>query len=280
MPEGDSVFREAAMLHEALAGRTLLSTDFRVPAFATVDFSRQRVDRVQARGKHLLITVGDAVVHSHLKMEGTWHVYPRGTGGPGARRGGPRWKRPAHTARCVLTAEHHQAVGFSLGELHVFTPAEMDEHIAHLGPDLLGEDWNAADAARRMGSQPDRAIGVALLDQRNLAGVGNVYRSEICFLAGVHPDTPIGAVPDLSRIIDIAHRLLQINKLRGRRSTTGTPTAAVQYWVYGRGGKLCMRCQSRIIRSHSGEESQRRAAQEDRVIYVCPTCQPSPGQPS
>ena len=271
MPEGDSVYREAALLHEALAGRPLLSTDFRVPAFATADFAGHTVDRAQARGKHLLIHIGDAVVHSHLKMEGVWHLYPRGPG-----QSGPRWRRPAHTARSVLTTEHHQAVGFSLGELHLFTEREALDHLAHLGPDLLGEDWDPAAAEHRLRSQPDRAIGVALLDQRNLAGVGNVYRSEICFLAGVHPDTPVDAVPDLSRIIDLAHRLLQINKLRSRRSTIGTPSAAVQYWTYGRGGKLCMRCQSRIARSHSGEESQRKAAQEDRVIYVCPSCQPRP----
>lgn len=271
MPEGDSLFRQAALLREALAGQTLLSTDFRVPAFATADFAGHTVTEVQARGKHLLITIGAAVVHSHLKMEGVWHLYTSGTD-----QAPPRWRRPVHTARCILTTEHHQAVGFSLGELHIFTAQEAANHLAHLGPDLLGEDWDLQEARRRLHAQPDRAVGVALLDQRNLAGVGNVYRSEICFLAGVHPDTPVADVADLDRVLQLARRLLEVNRLRSRRCTTGSPESPPEYWVYGRGGKLCMRCKGRIMRSHSGEQAQRNAAHEDRVVYFCPTCQPTP----
>ncbi|GAA3075894.1 MULTISPECIES: Fpg/Nei family DNA glycosylase [Actinomycetes] len=275
MPEGDSIYREAALLHEALAGRTLLDTEFRVPTFAAADISGQRVERVRARGKHLLIHTTDTVIHSHLKMEGTWHVYP-------TTQGRPQWRRPGHTARCILTTEDHQAVGFSLGELHLFTPSEAESHIAHLGPDLLGPDWDADEAQRRLLAEPERAIGVALLDQRNLAGVGNVYRSEICFLAGIHPETPVRSVPDLPRILELAHRLLEVNKLRPRRRTTGTPTGGHDLWVYGRGGKPCLRCRTRIERTHHGEavqpdSGQRRAAQQDRVVYFCPRCQPRAG---
>ncbi|GAB3187587.1 Fpg/Nei family DNA glycosylase [Nesterenkonia suensis] len=269
MPEGDSIYREAALLHEALAGGTLLVTEFRVPTFAAADISGRTVDHVQARGKHLLIHTADTVIHSHLKMEGAWHVYPRA-------QGRPRWRRPGHTARCVLTTADHQAVGFSLGELHLFTPAEAEAHLAHLGPDLLGPDWDADEAQRRLLAQSERAIGVALLDQRNLAGVGNVYRSEICFLARIHPETPVRSVPDLERVLAIAHRLLDINKLRPRRCTTGTPGGGIDLWVYGRGGSPCLRCRGRIERATSGEAAQRRAAQEDRVVYFCPRCQPQP----
>ncbi|MDS2171165.1 DNA-formamidopyrimidine glycosylase family protein [Nesterenkonia sp. CL21] len=275
MPEGDSIYREAALLHGALAGRTLLASEFRVPAFAAVDVAGQTIERVHSRGKHLLIHLPQAVLHSHLKMEGTWHVY--GLPADGSR---PHWRRPGHTARCVLTTAGHQAVGFSLGELHVFSPAEAQKHLAHLGPDPLGDDWDAGEAWRRLLTQPDRAIGVALLDQRNLAGVGNVYRSEICFLAGFHPEIPVRSVPDLERVLALAHRLLGINKLRPRRCTTGTPGGGTDLWVYGRGGKPCLRCRGRIERATSGEAAQRRAAQEDRVIYFCPRCQPPPGSPA
>ncbi|MGJ9425649.1 DNA-formamidopyrimidine glycosylase family protein [Nesterenkonia halotolerans] len=267
MPEGDTVFRQAAVLHAALAGRELISSDFRVPTYATVDLSGRVVERVIARGKHLLMQFGDVSVQSHLKMEGTWHVYSRESGGR------VQWRRPAHTARCVLRTAEHEAVGFSLGELHVLSPAEEEDKLAHLGPDLLGPDWDAAEVARRLLAAPQRSIGVALLDQRNLAGVGNVFRSEICFLAGVLPSRPVAEVPDLGRIIQLSEKLLQVNRLRARRCTTGSPTAGPPYWVYGRGGKPCMRCGTRLRRGELGEAELRKAAVPDRVIYFCPSCQ-------
>ncbi|GAA1146984.1 Fpg/Nei family DNA glycosylase [Nesterenkonia lutea] len=268
MPEGDTVFRQAAVLHGALAGRELLTSDFRVPAYATVDLSGRAVERVIARGKHLLIEFGDVTVQSHLKMEGTWHVYARDSHG-----GRVQWRRPAHTARCVLRTAQHEAVGFSLGELHVLTPAEEREKLAHLGPDPLGPDWDADEAARRLLASPRRSIGVALLDQRNLAGVGNVFRSEICFLAGVLPSRPVADVPDLARVIRLSEKLLQVNRLRSRRCTTGDPAAGPPYWVYGRGSRPCMRCGTRLSRGELGEAELRRAAVADRVIYFCPSCQ-------
>jgi endonuclease-8 len=109
MPEGDTVWRAAHHLREVLAGRELTRSDFRVPAHATLDLSGREVDEVLSRGKHLLIRVGDASIHSHLKMEGSWHVHRLGT----------RWRRPAHQARAVLETREHQAVGYSLGVLEV-----------------------------------------------------------------------------------------------------------------------------------------------------------------
>ena len=203
MPEGDTVFRQAAVLHAALGGKVLTASDFRVPSYATVDLSGRTVQRVIARGKHLLMQFGDLTVHSHLKMEGTWHVYPRD-----AQGGRPQWRRPAHTARCVLRTQDHEAVGFSLGELDIFSPTEEQERLGHLGPDLLGPDWDPAEATRRLLSAPQRSIGVALLDQRNLAGVGNVFRSEICFLAGILPTRPVAEVANLARVIELSEKLL------------------------------------------------------------------------
>ncbi|MCH8562637.1 Fpg/Nei family DNA glycosylase [Nesterenkonia sp. YGD6] len=268
MPEGDTVFRQAAVLHAALAGEVLTASDFRVPKYATVDLSGRTVERVIARGKHLLMQFGDLTVQSHLKMEGTWHVYPRDA--QGAR---PRWRRPAHTARCVLRTHDQEAVGFSLGELSISSPAEAQEKLAHLGPDLLGPDWDSTEASRRLLSAPRRSIGVALLDQSNLAGIGNVFRSEICFLAGILPSRPVSEVADLARVIELSEKLLTVNRLRIRRCTTANPTSGPPYWVYGRGGKPCMRCGTRVRRSELGEAELREAAVEDRVIYFCPSCQ-------
>jgi len=268
VPEGDTVFRQAAVLHAALAGKELISSDFRVPTYATVDLSGRVVERVIARGKHLLMQFEGLSVQSHLKMEGTWHVYARGS--QGAR---PQWRRPAHTARCILRTEDQEAVGFSLGELHVLSPEEEQEKFAHLGPDLLGPDWDAAEAKRRLLESSQRSIGVALLDQRNLAGVGNVFRSEICFLAGILPTRPVAEVANLDRVITLSEKLLQVNRLRTRRCTTGNPGAGPPYWVYGRGGKPCMRCGTRLRKSELGEAELRKAAVADRVIYFCPSCQ-------
>lgn len=267
MPEGDTVFRQAAQLHRALTGHRLKNCDLRVPDYATVDLTGQRIDDVTAHGKYLLIHSGGMIIRSHLKMDGVWHLYPL-TDGP------PRWRRPGHTARCILSTAEHQAVGFALGELTAFPATEVAQRQSHLGPDLLGADWDPQEAVRRLRSRPERPIGLALLDQRNLAGIGNVYRNEICFLHGVHPATPVAEVVDLPGIVDTAHRLLQVNRLRSRRVTTGSATAAVRSWVYGRDGQLCLRCRGRIHRAELGEEQDRRRGRADRIIFFCPHCQP------
>lgn len=265
MPEGDTVFRQAAQLHQHVAGGVLVGSDFRVPQYATSSLASETVENVVARGKHLLIRVGESTIQSHLKMEGTWQVYPRGQS---------RWKRPAHTARCVLTTETAQAVGFSLGELNVIPRAEEETFLAHLGPDLLGPDWDLAEAAARLRAQPERAIGVGLLDQRNLAGIGNIYRNEICFLARLAPETPVEHVPNLETILELSQRLLHVNRLRSRRSTLGTATAGAQFWVYGREGQACLRCRSRIQRYEMNDDGESASAVA-RAVYVCPHCQPA-----
>lgn len=305
MPEGDTVYRQAAALSTALAGELLLSSDFRVPDYATLDLSGEPVESVVARGKHLLMRVGKLSIQSHLRMEGSWHVYTRAAqdGEPAGRF--PRWRRPAHTARCILTTQDHQAVGFSLGELRVLPREEEAAALNYLGPDPLGPDWDVDEARRRLLHDQQRSIGVALLDQRNLAGIGNVLRSEICFLARVHPAVPVGELdgrpepqtagtpeaaqagtPDgppsgqsdvaLNRVLDLSQRLLSVNSLRTRRRTTGTAGSTPDYWVYGRRGQACLRCRTRIVRAELGEQELRRRAVQDRVIYFCPSCQPAP----
>ena len=215
MPEGDSVFRAAAQLHAALAGKELVSSDFRVPRFATLRLGGWTVDEVVPRGKHLLMRVHGPTpkdrltIHSHLKMEGSWQVYPAGG----------RWRKPGFTARCVLRTATADAVGFSLGILEVVRTDQEDAIVGHLGPDLLGRDWDPAEAERRLLAAPDVPIGVALLDQSKLAGIGNIYRCEACFLAGVHPASPVSAVPDLAALIADAQVLLSANLGPGRRTT-------------------------------------------------------------
>ena len=218
MPEGDSVWRAAHQLHQALAGQTLTASDFRVPRFATLNLAGWTVAEVVPRGKHLLMRVvgpenRKLTIHSHLKMEGSWQVYP-----PGGR-----WRKPGFTARCVLRTAAADAVGFSLGIVEVVKTAEEDTIVGHLGPDLLGPDWDPAEAERRIRAAPDVPIGVALLDQRNLAGIGNIYRCEACFLSGVHPASPVSDVADLRTLMTDAKQLLEANLGPGRRVSIMNP---------------------------------------------------------
>ena len=283
MPEGDSVWRAAHQLHAALAGQTLLASDFRVPRFATLNLRDWTVQEVVPRGKHLLMRlVGPAddrlTIHSHLKMEGSWQVYP-----PGGR-----WRKPGFTARCVLRTAAADAVGFSLGVLEVIKTADEDKAVGHLGPDLLGPDWDPAEAELRVSSAPDVPVGVALLDQRNLAGIGNIYRCEVCFLAGIHPASPVAAVTDLRAVFSDAKQLLEANLGPGRRTTVvnapGTPVGRAAgrpgYWVYRREHQPCLRCRTPIRRGVLGKAAPAGSAgapdlvTEERDIYFCPKCQP------
>ncbi|MBO1269697.1 Fpg/Nei family DNA glycosylase [Arthrobacter cavernae] len=286
MPEGDSVWRAAAELHAALAGSVLTASDFRVPRFATLDLTGWTVAEVVPRGKHLLMRLlapgehapGEPsppepaskrralTIHSHLKTEGAWQIYP-----PGGR-----WKRPGHTARCVLRTGTSDVVGFSLGILDVLPTAEEDKAVGHLGPDLLGPDWDAAEAMRRLLAAPEVPLGLALLEQRNLAGIGNIYRCELCYLAGVHPASPVSAVKDLPAVLANAKRLLEANLGPGARQTVGVGVtlSAVprrpSHWVYGRERQPCLRCRTPIRRGVLGAAD----GSEERNIYFCPHCQP------
>jgi endonuclease VIII len=259
VPEGDTVYQAARRLDQGLSGQTLTRSDFRIPSLATKDLSGATVTETVSRGKHLLTRFdNDVTLHTHLKMEGHWAVHPVGT----------RWRRPAHTARVVLRTATTEAVGFSVVMDLVRTDKEH-ELVDHLGPDLLGSDWDADLALANLRAHPDVPIGDALLDQRNLAGVGNVFKSELCFLGGVDPVTPIKAVPDLPLIVDKAKRLLEANKDRVTRITTGDRRRGNQLWVYGRRGP-CVRCGSRISRADQGPPGQ------ERPTYWCPRCQPRP----
>jgi endonuclease-8 len=261
MPEGDSVFRTAAQLREALAGEELVLADLRVPALATTDLAGRRVLEVVSRGKHLLTRVeGGLTLHTHLRMEGRWDVY----------RSGQRWSGgPAWQIRAVLGTAGRTAVGYRLPVVDLLPTAEEVGVVGHLGPDLLGPDWDEREALRRLSADPGQPLVTALLDQRNLAGVGNVYANELAFLARVAPTTPVGQVPQLGKVVATAHRLLTLNRLRPGHVTTGDTRVDRRNWVYGRARQPCRRCGARILTSTLG------APPRDRVVYWCPTCQPA-----
>jgi endonuclease-8 len=258
VPEGDVVWYTARRLHEALAGRVLTRSDFRVPGYATVNLAGQAVTEAVSRGKHLLIrTDGGLTVHTHLKMEGSWRVRPA------AER-----LTQTHKIRLVLANEQWQAVGYQLGITEVLRTGEEDRVTGHLGPDLLGPGWDAgetAEAVRRLTKDADRPIGEALLDQCNLAGIGNLYKSEVLFLRGVSPWRRAGQVANPERLVELARRLLHANKARVGQVTTGDTRPGRQTWVYGRAGAPCRRC---------GTPVRRRADGTDRITFWCPACQP------
>jgi endonuclease-8 len=257
VPEGDTVYLAVKNLRAALAGHELTRCDIRVPAFATVDFTGSVLEEVLSRGKHLLMRVAGHTIHTHLKMEGSWHLYRHGT----------KWQRPEWQARIILETADWVAVGFQLGVVEVVPTADEASVVGHLGPDLLGPDWDAGRALANFEAQPEREIGVALLDQRLMAGLGNVYRSEVCFLRGVLPDRRIADVPDLPAMIELSYRLIDANKDRAERTTTGSLRREAT-WVYGRKGRPCLRCGTPIRkREDFGEPGQ------ERVVYWCPRCQ-------
>jgi endonuclease-8 len=260
MPEGDTVWLAACRLHEALAGRTLRRTDFRVPRLATVDLSGRAVEEVVSRGKHLLTRIeGGHTLHTHLRMDGSWRLYRRGE----------RWRGgPAYQIRVVLETDDRAAVGYRLPVVELVATAAEDEVVGHLGPDLLGPDWDLDEAVRRVRADPDREVGVALLDQRNLAGIGNLYKAEVCFLMGISPWTKVRDVPDVGRVLALAQRLLEANKRAWPQITTGDPRRGQGQWVFEREGRPCRRCGAPIRRADQG------VAPQQRITYWCPVCQP------
>jgi endonuclease-8 len=192
VPEGDDIHALAERLHGALSGSALTEADFRVPRLATTHISGQTVVRVHARGKHLLIETSEAhTIHVHLKMDGEMRLF--------------RSRRAylGHDVRLALRTYRWTVVGSRLGVLEVWRSAEEDRRLSHLGPDVLGPDWDPGEGVRRLTADPEREIGVALVDQRVMAGPGNVYKSEACFLRGVHPATRVGAVRDPASLVGL-----------------------------------------------------------------------------
>jgi endonuclease-8 len=265
MPEGDTIFRTAEVLRTALRDRRI--TDARAqpqPGLRRVpDLSRlvgATVTSVEPRGKHLLIGFDNGLtLRSHLRMTGSWHRY----------RPGERWRRPAREASAVLATAEAVAVSFNTPTIELLTEAGLrrSQSLTELGPDLLASDFDPDEAVRRLRARAAEELGNALLDQRAVAGIGNVYKSEVCFLERLDPWASVARFEDgeLMAALHTSRRLLQANTRGGARVTTGSPVRGQGLWVYGRAGRPCRRCGTRIEAARQGELA--------RLTYWCPRCQ-------
>lgn len=263
MPEGDTVHLAGKRLHEALSGRRLLRGELRHPRLSTIDLAGRTIIEVRSVGKHLLMRFDDATtLRTHFRMDGAWHLY----------RPGSRWRRPEHQIRAILQVPERFAVGYALHDMAVVPTAEEDGLVGHLGPDLLDPDWGPAHeaaAALRLVADPERELGEALLDQRVMAGVGNLYQNEICFLLGRSPWATVSAV-DPAETVRLARELLLRNADRPEQSTTGGLGPGRRHWVFERTRQRCRRCGTVIETAEQGTGVAR------RICYFCRTCQPGP----
>jgi len=274
MPEGDTIFRVAAALHRALAGRIVTRFESVYPAVTRIAEDRpivgRTVESVAARGKHVLMAFsGDLVLRTHMRMNGSWHLYRAGEG----------WKRPARDMRVLVATADVEAVGFNVPVAELLTSRDLARHkeLRALGPDLLATSFDAREAIQRMRARNADAVGDVLLNQRVMAGIGNMFKSEILFLAGIDPFAPVSALSDaeLARLVNISREQLGANVMtRGqtlRRSTGRTTTRSLdpnsRLWVYARGGKRCRRCGAPIEARKTGLDA--------RLTYWCPRCQPA-----
>jgi len=262
MPEGDTIWRAARALQAALGGRTVTGFKSSLPAVAAAARRLGLVGRpvatVEARGKHLLVRFeGGAVLHTHQGMTGSWHLYRRGS----------RWRQAPHLARVVLEAGETVAVCFRAPQVELLRAAEVDRHriLVRLGPDVMAGGFDAAEARVRLRAAGDEEIGAALLDQSRLAGIGNVYKSEVLFLCGVDPSAAVSGLADdtLDRIIATARVEMRRNLDSAVRTTRGGARGG--HWVYRRAGQPCLRCGATIER--------RRQGHPPRSTYSCPACQ-------
>jgi endonuclease-8 len=275
MPEGDTIFRAARTLHRLLEGQVVTRFESMFPALTRIDDDRhlvgRTIDSVSSRGKHLLMAFsGGLILRTHMRMNGTWHVYPAGA----------RWQRRRDEMRVLVATADVVAVAFNVPVAEFVTARELARHraLATLGPDLLDPAFDRTEAIRRIRGRADTPVGDVLLDQSTLAGIGNVFKSEILFLAGADPFAPIRALSDaaIQRLVDVAVDQLRANVLTpaqtlstafGRR-TTRSLDPREKLWVYGRGGRPCRRCGTAI--------ASRAAGADARLTYWCPQCQAAP----
>ncbi len=278
MPEGDTIFRTARSIGRALIGKPVTVFRSTYPLLTRFNddtpLAGQTVDHVEARGKWMLIFFsGGGILASHLLMNGRWHIY----------RHGERWQLPRFHMRIVIENDQYQAVGFRVpvAEMHTAPSLERNTRIPQPSSDLLRADFDAEAALERLLARANDAVADALLDQRVLAGVGNVFKSEICFVNGLHPFRAVGTLTrdEAAAMIASSRKLLRSNVLedsgdmivtyRGQqRRTTHESDPSASLWVYGRRGEPCRRCGVAIRRRIQGDDA--------RVTYWCPRCQPMP----
>jgi endonuclease-8 len=269
VPEGDTIFQTAAALRPLLVGQTIQAASARTPGPQMQRVVGSQVTAIEPLGKHMVIHFDNGLaLHTHLRMKGTWHRYAPGE----------RWKLPSSAARAVLEVPGHVVVCFLAPVVELMDERAVDLHpaMAALGPDLLRDDFVPDDAFARLRGQPDLEIADALLDQRLMAGIGNVFKSEILFVEGINPWTRVRTLDDdqLRSIVATSRRLLLMNRpepgapIKPERVTTRGDAAArgASVYVYGRLNRPCVRC--------GGPIRVRRQGAMNRPTYWCPRCQP------
>ena len=274
MPEGDTIFRAARTLQRALAGRTIAQFDTQLAPLAAIDrrapIAGRSIVEVSARGKHVLIELtGDLVLRSHMRMHGSWHLY----------RPGERWRAPRRDARIVFTTDAWLAIAFGVNDAEFLTSAALERHprLSTLGPDLLSTSFDPGEGRDRLRHAPSRHLADAILRQQSMAGLGNVFKSEVLFLCGLYPFQPVADVSDadLDALIARSQALMKLNVAEDAiagghgigRVTTGRLNPRERLWVYGRAGEPCFKC---------GTPVESVSETEGRRTYWCPTCQQAP----
>lgn len=255
------MWRTARRLHESLAGVVLVGSDLRVPSLATRDLSGRRTVEVVPRGKHLLHRLeGGITLHSHLRMEGSWRIAPVSARSAAGRR---------HTVRALLWTTRHVAIGDQLGMLDLIRTTEEARLVGHLGPDLLAPGFDAELALANLLRERRRPVAEALLDQRNLAGIGTIYASEPLFEHGVDPWATVGDLSDgvLAAVVDTARNHMVRSARLGYTVTTGRADRRPETWVFGRKGQPCRRCGTPIAQGTVGQPPH------ERLLSYCPACQ-------
>ena len=277
MPEGDTIFRAAQALDKALSGAIVTAFETTYAHLASANdntpVSGRAVEKVESRGKWLLIYFsGDLILVTHMLMSGSWHIY----------RPGEHWKRPRSQMRVVIRTEHFEAVAFAVPVAQFHTARSLERNTPKLGPDLLKDDFAGDEAKARIRSHADEEIGNVLLDQKVMAGIGNVFKSEICFVCGVHPFRLVSSLTDreIDCLVDSARKLMAANVTEGSgdrivtytglRRTTGRSDPSARVWVYRRKGEECRRCGSVIQMRKQGAGA--------RSTFWCPECQPFDGR--
>lgn len=279
MPEGDTIYRSARALHRVLAGHVVTAFDTGLAKLARVNddtpIKGRTIEKVESRGKWLLIYfTGDLILVTHMLMSGSWHIY----------RTGERWRMPRSKMRAVISTAEWQAVAFNvpIAEFHTSRSLERSEQVPRLGPDILSSDFTIETGIERIATcareSPEAEVGVTLLNQRIIAGLGNVYKSEVAFSARINPFRAIRTLSpsEIERVVEIAYRYMKANVADGKgdgiftytgsRRTTHAMDREERLWVYKREGQECRRCGATVLMRKQGTQA--------RVTFWCPECQP------
>lgn len=267
MPEGDTIFRAARTLHRALAGKVVTKFETQLPQLARVDYDTplagRIVESVESNGKWMSMHFsGDLTLLTHMLMSGSWHIY----------RPGEAWQRPRQQMRVAIYTQDFVAVAFQvpIAEFHTSESLRRHRSLRHLGPDILAPQFDEATASSRLRERPELEVGVALLTQSIMAGVGNVFKSEVCFASGVHPFRSIGSLreEELRSLVSNAREFMgsSVVETSGVRRTTGRSDPSARFWVYKRRGEPCRKCGTPVKAKKQGEDA--------RITFWCPQCQP------